>query len=118
MLENAEEPTKAFRELVRVLGEAVKAGADSVELEWEGRDLAVYRFFGNTGLGSVPIPKELQSAVLEELVRRAGLTRKPKGKMRLALLGQEYEVFVKEYDSFGESAFRLTWKKAKQIEGG
>ena len=42
---------------------------------------------------------------------RAGLNRKPKGKMRLTLLGQEYDVLVKEHDSFGESAFALTLKR-------
>jgi len=102
---------RAFHELVRVLEVAAQAGADSVELEWEGRDLAVYQFFGNTGLGSVPIPEELQSAVLEEVVQRAGLRRKSKGRMLLTLNGEEYEVLVKEHDSFGESAFVLKLKK-------
>jgi hypothetical protein len=114
MPEKADKSDKAFRELVRVLEEAVEAGADSVELEWEDRDLVVYRFFGNTGLGTVPIPKGLQGAVIRELVKKAGLARKPKGKMRLILLEQEYEVLAKEYDSFGESAFTIKLKKSRK----
>ena len=103
----------AFRELVRVLEEAVRAGADSVGLEWEDRDLVVYLYFGETGLGAVSIPRDLQEPVLGELVERANLAVKPKGKMAETLLGNQYEVIVEEYDSLGESAFTLTLKKAK-----
>ena len=112
--DDANESAKAFRELVRTLEAAVSAGADSLEFEWEGRELAVYQFFGNKGIGSFPIPKELQSLVLGELVNRAGLDRKPKGRMTLTLLGVEYEVLVTERDIFGESAFTLRWKKGKR----
>ena len=104
---------KAFRELVRVLEEAVQAGADSVGLEWEDRDLVVYLNFGDTGLGAVSIPRDLQEPVLGELIERDNLTRKCKGRMQVNLLGKDYVVTVNEYDSFGESAFTLTLKKAK-----
>lgn len=110
--DDADKSAKAFRELIQILEEAVRAGADSVELEWEDRDLVVYQFHGDTGLGTTPIPEELESAVLGELVKRAGLDRKSKGKMRLTLLGQEYDVLVKEHESFGESAFNLTLKRS------
>jgi hypothetical protein len=104
---------KAFRELVHLLEEAVQAGADSVGLEYEGRDLIVYHQFGNTSLGAARIPKELQQAVIQEVVKNAGLSRKLKGKMQVKLLGKEYEAGVKEYDSFGESAFTITLKERK-----
>jgi len=106
----------AFQELVRVLEEAVQAGADSVGLEWEDPGLMVYLNFGDTGLGAVSIPRDLQGPVLEELVEKANLTRKPKGQFSLSLLGDEYEIAVEEYDSFGESAFTLTLKKAKNAK--
>jgi len=106
----------AFRELVRVLEEAVQAGADSLGLEWEDWGLVVYLNFGNTGLGAASIPRDLQEPVLGELVERANLTRKPKGRMSLSLLGDEYEVAVEEYDSFGESAFNLTLKKKRHTK--
>ena len=41
------------------------------------------------------------------------MERKSQGKIPATLLGVEHEVIVREYDSFGESAFTLTLKKAK-----
>ena len=114
MPENADTSADAFQHLVRILEEAVQAGADCLELDWEDRELVVYQYFGHTGVGAVSIPEELQEAVLREIVKRAKLTRKPTGTMLLTLLGNEYEVFVKEYDSFGESAFTLRLNKARK----
>jgi len=104
---------QAYRELIRVLEETVQAGADSVELEYEGRDLMVFHNFGNTGLGASRIPQELQQDVIAELVNRAGLSRKSRGKMQVSLLGKDYEAVVVEYDSFGELAFTITLKERK-----
>ena len=111
MPKDANQSEKAFRELVRVLEDAVRAGVDSVELEWEGRDLYAYQCLGHAAVGTAPFPRELQGPVLEELVKRAGLGDKPRGKMLVTLLGKEYEVPVKEYENFGESAFVLKLKK-------
>ncbi len=76
----------------------------------------VYLYFGDTGLGSVSIPRDLQEPVLGELVERAKLTRRPNGKMKVNLLGKDYVVTVKEYEDFGESAFHLTLKKAENVK--
>ena len=73
----------------------------------------VYQYCGNTGLGAASIPEELQEAVLREIIRRAKLTRKPTGTMPLTLVDKKYEVFVKQYDSFGESAFTLRLNKGR-----
>jgi hypothetical protein len=73
----------------------------------------VYQYSGSTGVGAASIPKEFQDAVLREIVRRAKLTRQPTGTMPLALAGKEYEVFVKQYDSFGNSAFTLRLNKRR-----
>ena len=86
MPRDADEPKKALWELVRILEEAVRAGADCLELEWESRDLVVYQYLGHTGIGAVSIPEELQGAVIREIVRRAKLTRKPTGTMQFTLL--------------------------------
>jgi hypothetical protein len=115
--ENTENSEKAFGELVRVLEEAVRAGAGSVGLEYEGRDLLVFHNFGNTGLGASRIAPELQQAVIDAIVNGAGLSRKSRGKMQLQLLGKGYEVIVEEYDSFGESAFTLTPKERTKKSG-
>jgi hypothetical protein len=108
---DANQSEEAFRALVRVLEEAVQAGVDSVELEWEGRNLFVFQCLGHAAVGTAPFPRELQGPVLEELVKRAGLGDKPRRKMLVTLLGEKYEVPVKEYENFGESAFVLKLKK-------
>ena len=113
MQEKTDIKERAFQELVRVLEEAVKGKADSIELEYEGQDLVVFYQFGNFGFGETPIPRELQQAVIGEIVDRAHLARKCKGKMRVTLLENEYDVTVEEYDSFGDSAFTLKLKKKK-----
>ena len=111
MPERSNKSERAFRELVRVLEDAVRAGADSVELEWEGRDLMAFQCLGHAAVGTGPFSRDLQSAVLEEVIQRAGLRRKSKGRMLLTLNGEEYEVLVKQYESFGESAFILKLNK-------
>jgi hypothetical protein len=117
MPDNTDHSARAFQELVRVLEEAVRAGVDSVGLEYKGRDLRVFHHFGSTGLGASRIPQEFQQDVIAELVKRAGLSRKSRGKMQVSLLGKEYEAVVEEYDSFGESAFNLTLKERKKAGG-
>lgn len=103
----------AFRELIRVLEGAVQAGVDSIGPEYKGRELMVFHCAGPMGIGATRIAQELQQAVIEEIVKRAGLARKSKGKMPVKLLGKDYDVSVEEYDSFGESAFTLTLKERR-----
>jgi hypothetical protein len=89
-----------------VLEEAVRAGVNSIGLEYKGRELMVFHQAGPLGLGASRIRQELQQDVIAELVKRAGLSRKSRGK--------DYEAVVEEYDSFGESAFNLTVKERKK----
>ena len=114
MPDNTENSDTAFRELVRILEEAVQAGVTSLGLEYQGRELIVFHQAGIVGLGAARISEDLQQSVIEELVKRAGLSRKSKGKMQVSLLGKEYEAVVEEYDSFGESAFTITLKELKK----
>jgi hypothetical protein len=104
---------EAFQEIIRVLEGAVQAGVDSVGLEYKGGDLLVFYQRGQMGFGAGSIPENFQQAVVEEIVQRAGLKRKSRGRMPVTLHGSEYEVIVEEYDSFGESAFNLTLRKTK-----
>ena len=55
--------------------------------------------------------------MIAELVKRAGLSRKSRGKMEINLLGKEYEVLVEQYDSFMQPAFNLTLKERKKKAG-
>ena len=112
MSEDVNKSEEAFRELVRVLEAAVRAGANSVGLERDGEDLMVVHYFGSRGQAEGPIPKEMEQAVLEEIVSRAGLAGKLRGEMHLSLLGTEYKVVVDERENFGESSFNLTLKKS------
>ena len=107
---------EAFQEIVRVLEGAIQTGVESVGLEYKGRDLLVFYQRGQMGIGTGSIPKNLQQAVIEEIVKGAGLERKSRGKIPATLLGVDYEVIVQEYDSFGQSAFTLTLRKAKNIK--
>ena len=118
MSEDVNKSEEAFRELVRVLEDAVRAGANSVGLEREGEDLMVVHYFGSMGQAEGPIPKELEQAVLEEIVSRAGLAGKPRGEMHLKLLGAEYKVVVDERENFGESSFNLMLKKSSGVGKG
>ena len=97
--------------------EAVRAGVNSVGLEYKGRDLMVFHNVGGVGLGASRISQELQQELVAELVKRAGLSRKSRGKIQVCLLGKDYEAVVEEYDSFGESAFTITLKERKQKAG-
>lgn len=117
MPDNMDNPKPAFRELIRVLEGAVQAGVNAIGLEYKGRDLMVFHCVGAMGLGATRVAQELQQGVIEEIVHRAGLAHKSKGKMQVKLLGKEYEVAVEEYDSFGESAFNLTLKERKNRPG-
>ena len=92
-------------------------GVSAVGLEYKDRDLMVFHNVGSVGLGASRISQELQQAVIEEIVKRAGLTRKSRGKMRVCLLGKDYEAVVEDYDSFGESAFTITLKERKKPAG-
>jgi hypothetical protein len=91
--------------------EAVQAGVTSIGLEYKGRELMVFHQTGPVGLGAGRIPQELQQEVIAALVKRAGLSRKSRGKMQLRLLGRDYEAVVEVYDSFGESAFTIALKE-------
>src|SRR5262249_54736912 len=97
---------------------ALRAGVNSLGLEYQGRELLVFHQAGPLGLGAGRIPQELRQDLIEELVRRAGLSRKSRGKMRVRLLGKDYEVAVEEYDTFGESAFNLLLNERNKKAGG
>jgi hypothetical protein len=77
----------------------------------------VFHQAGPLSIGAARIGDDFKQAVIEELVKRAGLDRKAKGKMSITLLGKDFDVVVEEHDSFGESAFNLTLKERKKKPG-
>ena len=107
----------AFQEIVRVLEEAVRAGVNSIGLEYKDRELLVFYQAGPVGLGAGRVPQEIQQDVIAELVKRAGLSRKSRGKMQVSLLGKDYEAILEKYETFGDSAYHITLKERKKKAG-
>ena len=101
----------AFETLVRVLEEAVQAGADSIGLEREGRDLIAFYYFGNLGIGGTRVPDELGSQVIKEVLVRARPFRKSKRRIPVTLLGRDYDAIVEKCQSFGEWELRISIKE-------
>ena len=114
MPNKADNSARAFQELTRVLEQAVEAGVNSIGLEYKGGELMVFHQIGPVGLGATRIAAELKEAVIRELVRRARPSRSRTGKMRVNLLGKDYEIAVDEYEDFGQSAFNLTLMERKK----
>ena len=112
MSEEGEKTEEAFLHLVRLLEEAVRAGANSVGLEREGGDLMVVHYFGSRGQAEAAIPKDVEQALVDEIIDRAGLAHSPRGEMQINLAGKDYKVIVDERDDFGESAFNLLLKQS------
>ncbi len=114
MSNEAETSGRAFQYLVRVLEDAIKVGADVVGLEREELDLMVVNYFKSVGRAEGFIPQDLQQAVVEEIVKRAELADKARGKMQIRLLGKDHEVVVDERSNWGESGFTLTLKRSER----
>jgi len=93
--------------LQKILEDALREGADAVELEHVDQGLEVCWMFGSTGLGNVLTDRELSRGIISAVVERAGLDTRPRGKMHIDLLGEQRTVIVEEHESFGESSFRL-----------
>ena len=72
------------------------------------RDL---KSLGPTGVGDVLVNRELEGKVIGLIVERAHLQKSSRGLMGMTLLGEPHTIPVEEYQSFGESAFRLKLEK-------
>jgi hypothetical protein len=99
---------EAQRRLAEVIREAVVNGADGITVEFakEG-GLEVCFMFGNTGIGGVLVPRELESAVMEIIAEKAGLGDGARGTMLWKVNRQDVRIDVTQYENFGESAFDL-----------
>jgi hypothetical protein len=112
MSDQEEKTTPAFQYLIRILEDAIRAGADSVGLERESGGLSVVQYARNSGLLIGPIPKELEQTLIEEIIDRSGLADNPRGEIHIELAGKGYMVIVDERSDFGESAFNLLLKRS------
>ncbi len=98
---------RATEYLDRVLCDAVESGADTVELERVPEGLEICFLAGGSGMGIVLEDRKLEAELIGLIVRRAGIRDRPTGKMNWKIEGENRTIAVEEYDSFGESCFRL-----------
>lgn len=105
----------AGRTLQSIIETAIKQGADAVELEYRsGGGLEVSYMCGNTGLGEVIDDRESIRAIISELITQAKLEHRSRGLFKHIHADMDYEIRAEQYESFGESAFRLSLRKPKQ----
>lgn len=88
--------------LDKFLKTAIEMNADSAEFEYEGNELGVTAFRGPTGLGIGSV--ESNTKECKQLLDEIRVLRRRK----TVKVGESvYRVSVSEYDSFGETAYRI-----------
>jgi hypothetical protein len=87
----------------KVVAKALRAGADSIEVEYKDQHEWVFAIGGGIGFGIA----SFDSSSAEAKALRKELYALKKKKKRIAIDGAEYELRVQVYDSFGEDAFRI-----------
>src|ERR1039457_5259912 len=99
-----------------LIEEAIKMGADSIEFEYVPEGLEITFFLDDIGTGKVIRDRTSIEAIFDELVSTAKLEKKTRGVFKWGHPNPEYEIHAQEYQSFGESAFRLTFKIIKKLD--
>lgn len=107
MNEPQDVPREAVECLDRLFDQAFGAGADAIEFERVPEGLEVSVVKAGSGIGTVLEDPELESELIELIVARAGLQERSRGKLTWTVRGKERVIEVEEYDSFGESCFRM-----------
>ena len=104
--------TLAIEKMQEIVDQAVDTIADAVTIEFakEG-GLEVLFVVGNMSVGGILVDRTLEAAIMTLIHERAGLEKKPCGVMHWESHGQNLEIRVEEYDSFGETAYTLTFPK-------
>ena len=115
MIDMAKTPEElAIAKLQEIIEKAVDSEADSITIEYakEG-GLEVCFMFGDTCVGGVLVDSTLEGEVMNLIHKRVGLEEKPSGLLHRTAYGKHLDIKVKEYDSFGETAFTLTLPNIK-----
>ena len=91
----------------RLAAEAIRLGADFLDVEYKDGYEEVFAAQGGVGHGIARFPSSSPEAVTlrEELHRIAKQTR------RIAVGGSQYELRGSVYDSFGEDAFQVRLRR-------
>ncbi len=96
--------------LQSIIETAINEGADAIELEYVPEGLEVTYVTGNMGVGEVVTDRASMKRIVDELIAQAKLEHRSRGGLKWAYRGKSYDIRVEEYESFGESAFRLILK--------
>ena len=97
--------------LTCILRRAIQDGADEVRLEWVEGGLEILFVVGSLGTGELLEDSELAKELMGIVVDQAKLERRAKGTMAWSVKDWAYTITVREYESFGETCFRLTFGK-------
>src|SRR3989304_2544942 len=87
----------------RLAAEAIRRGADLLDVEYKDGYEDVVAAKGALGLGIA----RLRSSSAEALTLRKELRRLAKRKQRIIVDGSQFEMRGSVYESFGEDAFRV-----------
>lgn len=91
----------------RLATEAIRGGADFLEVEYKDGYEDVIAVKGDLGLGIA----RFRSSSPEAVTLRKELHRIAKSKHRVAVDGSQYELRGSIYESFGEDAFRVRLRR-------
>ncbi len=95
--------TKHASIVERLAAEAVRLGADLLEVEYKDGYEVVFAAKGGVGHGIA----RFRSTGREAITLREELHRVAKRKLRIAVGGSRYELRGSVFESFGEDAFRV-----------
>ncbi|MEK7409551.1 MAG: hypothetical protein AAB225_31175 [Acidobacteriota bacterium] len=93
--------------LERLASEAIRLGADALEVEYKGGCEEVFAVKNGIGYGIA----RLASSSPEAVSLRDELRSVARRRQRMAVGGSEYELRGRVYESFGENAFRLEFRR-------
>lgn len=101
--------TSAIQEII---DHAIDIGADKVEIEFSKEGgLEVIFISGSIGIDGIIVDTSIESTVMELIYERSGMEDAIYGVLLCESHGHTYKIQVEEYNSFGETAFRLTFPK-------
>ena len=86
-----------------LVAKAIELGAHVLEIEYKDGYEEVYALKGNTGVGIAMLPSNGSEAT----ILRRQLHDSTRRKRRVSVEGSRYSLRVSEYDSFGETAYRV-----------
>ena len=91
----------------KLAAKAIRLGADALDVEHKDRCEIVFALKNAVGFGIDRFP----SSSLEAKSLRDEMYRVARRKRRITVGGREYELRVRVYDSFGEDAFHVEFRR-------